>query len=106
MRASQPKNVSVKDDDHVKGETQELRTGRQIDQINRELRTDGADHPYVLLLTVPGIGVGAGVHDRLKRSATSPASGARVQAVPLLGTLQRLGVGPHGCARSLGIGRR
>jgi transposase len=30
---------------------------RQIDQINRELKTGGADHPYVpLLLTVPGIG--------------------------------------------------
>jgi len=29
----------------------------QIDQINRELRASGADHPYVpLLLTVPGIG--------------------------------------------------
>jgi transposase len=30
---------------------------RQIDQINRQLRASGADHPYVpLLLTVPGIG--------------------------------------------------
>jgi transposase len=30
---------------------------RQIGQINRELRSGGADHPYVpLLLTVPGIG--------------------------------------------------
>jgi transposase len=30
---------------------------RQIDQLNRELRAGGADHPYVpLLLTVPGIG--------------------------------------------------
>jgi transposase len=30
---------------------------RQIDQIERELRAGGADHPYVpLLLTVPGIG--------------------------------------------------
>jgi transposase len=30
---------------------------QQIDQINRELRVSGADHPYVpLLLTVPGIG--------------------------------------------------
>jgi transposase len=30
---------------------------RQIDQIERELRATGADHPYVpLLLTVPGIG--------------------------------------------------
>ena len=29
----------------------------QIDQINQELRSSGADHPYVpLLLTVPGIG--------------------------------------------------
>jgi hypothetical protein len=61
MRASQPKNVSVSGDGHVNGiqemggET-ELRTGRQIDQINREPRTDGADHPYVLLLTVPRIG--------------------------------------------------
>ena len=30
---------------------------RQIDQINKDLRCSGADHPYVpLLLTVPGIG--------------------------------------------------
>jgi transposase len=30
---------------------------RQIDQINRDLRAGGADHPYVpLLLSVPGIG--------------------------------------------------
>ena len=30
---------------------------RQIATINQQLRTDGADHPYVpLLLTVPGIG--------------------------------------------------
>jgi transposase len=30
---------------------------RQIDQIERELRATGADHPYLpLLLTVPGIG--------------------------------------------------
>jgi transposase len=30
---------------------------RQIDQINRDLKASGAEHPYVpLLLTVPGIG--------------------------------------------------
>jgi transposase len=30
---------------------------RQIDEVNRSLRTGGADHPYIpLLLTVPGIG--------------------------------------------------
>ncbi len=29
----------------------------QIDQVNRELRATGADHPYVpLLMTAPGIG--------------------------------------------------
>jgi hypothetical protein len=37
---------------------------RQIAQINKQLRSGGADHPYVsLLLTVSGIGCVLPVHD-------------------------------------------
>jgi transposase len=63
-----------------------LSRNRLDDQINRELRADGADHPYVpLLLTVPGIGwvlaftIAAEIGDigafrRRRSSAATPGS--------------------------------
>src|SRR5256886_1475408 len=46
---------------------------RLIDELDRELRRLGADHRYVpLLLTIPGIGLAARLHDRRRARRHRP----------------------------------